>query len=114
MLELHGHRTPVDQVIPFAKIGDVVTDNPGMAPAIRYPVNEMLVGIDPDIPHRNQKIRFEFSGSSNDLRRSKVYLNSHLLGTASQTAFWSPVVGSHVIELRHDGVTVDRVRFKVR
>ncbi|MCC2637616.1 MAG: pbpC [Moraxellaceae bacterium] len=88
-----------------------VTYVPGNANRIVYPVNETVVALDPDIPGRNQRLRFR----AETLRRQlDWWLDGRRLGPALDHD-WAPVAGFHRLELRDaTGQALDAVVFTVR
>lgn len=79
---------------------------------IRYPAADMLVGLDPDIPPRLQKLPIEIE---NPQQGHKIFLNSQPLGRAQEIFLWPLVRGKFHIELKSSsGALVDAVKFEVR
>lgn len=79
---------------------------------IRYPAADMLVGWDPEIPRKLQKLPIEID---NPQPGHRLYLNRKLLGPAQSTRLWSMARGRYRLELRdQEGHRIDHVRFEVR
>lgn len=79
---------------------------------IRYPAPDMLVGLDPDIPLRLQKLPIEIDNPQKD---QKLFLNHRFLNKAQVNTLWSLQKGKHLVELKNsEGHLVDSVRFEVR
>jgi penicillin-binding protein 1C len=87
-----------------------------LAPAQRqtrivYPVDSSLIALDPDIPARLQRVRFQAQGASG----LAWMLDEVLLGREELEAGWAPAPGKHELKLvGHDGRTVASARFEVR
>ena len=110
MLALHRDHLPKDRS-PEYHAPDAPLKIKTIA-RIRYPVKEMLIGLDPDIPNRLQKVPFRADGVA---KGYTFYLNNRRLGRAEQENFWSPVKGRHRVSLKDaKGKTVDQVEFVVR
>lgn len=79
---------------------------------IDYPVQGMVVGLDPDIPRDRQRIFFEAKAGTTKTFWS---LNGKILGSASTPFAWPPQSGRHVLALL-DGAkqTLDTVEFFVK
>lgn len=80
---------------------------------IIYPVQDMLIANDPDIPEHLQKVFFE----SNIRNPSFQWvLNDQVMGTARSRFAWRPgAPGMYFLKLvNSDGKVVDQVRFAVR
>jgi len=79
---------------------------------IRYPVEDMFVGLDPDIPIKNQSV---FIDIVHPQKGHRVYLDGHLLGNATNPLSWTPHRGEHQIKLLGaQGEEIDQINFKVR
>ena len=79
---------------------------------IRYPAAGMLVGLDPDIPARAQKLPIEIE---NPQKGHRIYLNDRLLGTSKEALLWPLRRGKFVVKLTSQrGDLVDQIRFEVR
>lgn len=110
MLALHRDHLPSDRV-PEYKAPDAPLKMKTIA-RIRYPVKEMLIGLDPDIPNRLQKVPFRADGA---MKGYAFYLNNRRLGLAEREPFWSPVKGRHRVSLKDaKGKIVDQLEFVVR
>ena len=109
MLALHGERTGT--LAHYEKPEEAI-ERPSMS-KIKYPVSEMLVGLDPDIPADMQRLPIE---TENPLAGQQIFLNGRALGRAQETVLW-PIRtrGEYTVELRDpDGRAIDQVRFYVR
>ena len=79
---------------------------------IRYPAKEMLIGLDPDIPLKNQSVFIEIV---NPQKEHRVYLDGRLIGSAAAKIFWPPKRGGHQIKLLGPrGEEIDQKNFSVR
>lgn len=79
---------------------------------ITYPLHDMLVAIDPDIPPRLQKLPIEIEAPQ---KGHSVYVNGKRIGSASDITLWPLKRGRHVIELRdRSNARVDQIPFLVR
>ncbi len=79
---------------------------------IRYPAADMLVGFDPDIPKRLQKLPIEIE---NPQLGHRVFLNKRLLSKAQETMMWPIQRGKYKLELKSEmNAVVDAVNFEVR
>jgi penicillin-binding protein 1C len=83
-----------------------------IAPTIRYPANDTIVALDPDIPAGHQRITFEADSSDNDL----VWrLDAARIESLRGRAQWAPTPGRHELTLeRSDGRVLSRIAFEVR
>jgi penicillin-binding protein 1C len=87
-----------------------------LAPAQRqarivYPVDSSLIALDPDIPERLQRVRFQAQGANG----LAFMLDDARVEEAELAAGWAPAPGRHELRLeRQDGRTVARARFEVR
>jgi penicillin-binding protein 1C len=80
-------------------------------PKIVYPVDSSLIALDPDIPHRLQRLRFQAQGA----RGLAWMLDGVVLGPEELEAGWAPAPGKHEVKLvGEDGRTVASARFEVR
>jgi penicillin-binding protein 1C len=96
--------TEVDRV-------SVLTRDTGRA-RIASPANGTIIALDPDIPAANQRVVVESRGAG---ARLAFYLNGERLGSSDRPREWSPIPGTHRLELRGaDGRVRDSVRFIVR
>lgn len=115
MLALHRDRLPEDPKMQY-QTPERPLPKRSIA-RIQYPVKDMLIGLDPDIPKESQLIPLRAEGASQEM---SFYVNGLKLGSAAQTRFWMPTKGRHKIELRGKKVgrgktqTVDEVSFVVR
>lgn len=82
------------------------------ASRILYPAANTIIALDPDIPSEDQKLFFEASQSSDDL---KWKLDGRKIGNAGELCLWIPVPGKHALALVDvaDRV-VDSIAFEVR
>ncbi len=79
---------------------------------IRYPVEDMHVGLDPDIPKRFQKMPIEIE---NPQKGQRLFLNDVALGASRDTLLWSLKKGRQRLALKSaSGEIIDQVRFEVR
>jgi penicillin-binding protein 1C len=79
---------------------------------IRYPAPDMLVGFDPDIPVKLQKLPIEIE---NPQKGHKLYLNDRLLSRSQELTLWPLQRGKYRAELKAtSGELVDTVKFEVR
>ncbi len=115
MLALHKDRLPEDPRMQY-----LAPERPlpkRSIARIQYPVKDMLIGLDPDIPKESQLVPLRAEGASQGM---SFYVNGLKLGSAAETRFWEPKKGRHKIELRGPKVgskkfeTVDEVTFVVR
>jgi penicillin-binding protein 1C len=80
-------------------------------PKILYPVDSSLIALDPDIPERLQRVRFQAQGASG----LAWVLDEVELGTDELEAGWAPAPGKHELKLvGQDGRPVASARFEVR
>jgi penicillin-binding protein 1C len=80
-------------------------------PKIVYPVDSSLIALDPDIPARLQRVRFQAQGGAG----LAWLLDGEELETAALEAGWAPVPGKHELQLvGRDGRSVASARFEVR
>lgn len=118
MLGLHRDLKPRDEVPEYTAPDPAVPQR--TISRIRYPVNDMLIGVDPDIPERNQKVRIQVEGalgSTLKLNGQKMRIESFKLqnGESIREVLWSPRIGSYRLELvGNNGEQLDQVRFIVR
>lgn len=79
---------------------------------IRYPAEDMLVAIDPDIPMNLQKLPIEIENPQDG---QQIYLDDGSLGQAKPTILWQLATGRHSITLKDkNGRDVDAVAIEVR
>jgi penicillin-binding protein 1C len=79
------------------------------APRITAPSDGTVIALDPDIPPRHQRVRFEAEGRGLQWR-----IDGRLFARGS-SAQWLPWPGRHVVELVDArGQVLDRVRLEVR
>jgi penicillin-binding protein 1C len=79
---------------------------------IRYPADDMMVGLDPDIPKQLQKLPIEIE---NPQMGHKIFLNNRLLSKAQETILWPIKRGKYLVELKTtSGELVDSLKFEVR
>jgi penicillin-binding protein 1C len=80
-------------------------------PKIVYPADSSLIALDPDIPERLQRVRFQAQGE----RGLGWVLDGEKLGQDAVDAGWAPAPGKHELKLvGQDGRTVASARFEVR
>jgi penicillin-binding protein 1C len=80
--------------------------------AIKYPLNNMIIALDPDIPQKSQVVFIEAleKNSSHFLVLDKLKL-----GNATQIHSWNPELGWHTLELWNEkGEKIDKIRFEIR
>lgn len=110
MLKLHRDHLPLDQMANYR-----TPDRPLLKRTlahIRYPVSDMLIGLDPDIPKRLQLIPLKIEGQAEGL---SFFVNNRKVGTAGTIRFWAAVKGHHKLALRDaSGKTIDQLNFTVR
>lgn len=80
---------------------------------IRYPVPDMRIGLDPDIPIRIQKLPIEIE---NPQSADTIVMNGKILGPARDVLFWPlKTTGWNTVELKTaQGTVLDQVKFEVR
>lgn len=79
---------------------------------IRYPAAGMLVGFDPDIPKKRQKLAIEIE---NPQKNHLLFLNRKLVGRATSSHLWPITRGHYRLKLQNDeGQSIDEVFFEVR
>ncbi|KWT83765.1 MULTISPECIES: penicillin-binding protein 1C [unclassified Variovorax] len=82
----------------------------GPAPRITAPADGTIIALDPDIPPRHQRVRFEAEGSSG--LQWRIDGKSFARGASAQ---WLPWPGRHVVELLDArGRVVDQLQLEVR
>jgi penicillin-binding protein 1C len=80
--------------------------------SIRYPIDSEVVGVDPEIPERLQKMPFEIKNPQKGL---KLFLDNEFLGDAEKVVFWNVRHGKHHLALKSaEDKLIDEVRFEVR
>ncbi len=83
----------------------------GRQPKIRYPGNQDIIAIDPDIPDANQRVFFQ-SQAGEGLRWQ---LDKAELGDAGHDVAWQPSPGKHRLSLVDEkGQEIDAIAFQVR
>ncbi|HEX4925244.1 MAG TPA: penicillin-binding protein 1C [Bdellovibrionales bacterium] len=79
---------------------------------IAYPLQDMLVALDPDIPPRLQKLPIEIEAPQEG---HTLFINGKRLGSARELTLWPLKRGRHKIELRDRANSqVDQIPFVVR
>jgi penicillin-binding protein 1C len=79
---------------------------------IRYPANEMLVAVDPDIPTALQQLPIEIENPQGD---QEVLLDDASLGPSRDITLWPLKTGKHFISLKDkNGHEIDTVFIEVR
>ncbi len=79
---------------------------------LMYPIDQMIVALDPDIPSHSQKVVLTIQEPEPG---SYLRLNGKALTIAKQSVIWTPVAGRHRLELVDaQGRIMDQVRFQVR
>ena len=94
------------------ELAEIEEKNPAYEPKIAYPIQGMIIAMDPDIPEDRQRVFFE----ANSVSGSYFWmLNNKLLGKSSDIISWSPAAGNYTVSLvgPNDHV-VDSVDFTVR
>ncbi len=80
-------------------------------PKIVYPADSSLIALDPDIPERLQRVRFQAQGEAG----LAWMLDGKEVGAAELEAGWAPVPGKHELKLvGRDGRSLSSARFEVR
>jgi penicillin-binding protein 1C len=110
MLQLHRDHLPLDKMGNYRRPDRALVKR--TLAHIRYPVSDMLIGLDPDIPKHLQLVPLKVEGASQGL---SFFVNDRRVGSAAETRFWTPVKGRHHVALRDaKGKTVDELNFVVR
>ena len=79
---------------------------------IRYPADDMMLGLDPDIPEKLQKMPIEVE---NPRKGDRLFMNAKLIGVAGQNILWPVKRGKYKVELKTaKGEVSDIVKFEVR
>lgn len=108
MLALHPN--PKGQFAPYTPAAEKLPIR--TISRIRYPAQDMLVGLDPDIPLALQKLPIEIENPQSD---HKLYLNKVLLSNAQDITLWPIERGKYLVELKSpSGQSIDSVNFEVR
>ena len=82
------------------------------SPRIRYPAEDAIIALDPDIPDGAERIVFEASPALPSLRWR---LDDALLAGVGGRADWRPVAGRHLLVLKdEEGRLLSSVGFEVR
>jgi penicillin-binding protein 1C len=80
---------------------------------ILYPVDGMIMAIDPDIPANRQIVMFEAKAGQGDVRWKLD--GKQLAGESQATVRWHPKAGKHKLALETaDGQLLESVKFEVR
>jgi penicillin-binding protein 1C len=80
--------------------------------AIRYPANDTIIALDPDIPDRHQRVVFTAAGVAGT---TAWQLDGVVLATGTAHVDWMPQPGRHVLTLVDaQGKHLSRVSFEVR
>jgi penicillin-binding protein 1C len=80
-------------------------------PKILYPADSSLIALDPDIPERLQRLRFQAQGEAG----LAWMLDGEALTPAVLAAGWVPAPGKHEVQLvGGDGRVLASARFEVR
>jgi penicillin-binding protein 1C len=80
-------------------------------PKILYPADSSLIALDPDIPERLQRLRFQAQGEAG----LAWMLDGEALAPAVLAAGWAPAPGKHEVKLvGGDGRVLASARFEVR
>lgn len=78
---------------------------------IASPANGVVIALDPDIPVPRQRVTLTARGAPPG---ATWRLDDRPLGHADAYQAWAPQPGTHTLELRSGGTTLDTVRFTVR
>ncbi|MEO6927906.1 MAG: penicillin-binding protein 1C [Casimicrobiaceae bacterium] len=83
-----------------------------LTPTIRYPANDTIVALDPDIAQGHQRITFEASAYDAGLAWR---LDDHPIASADARTSWAPTPGRHTLALVDaSGRALSTIRFEVR
>ena len=94
------------------EFSEIEEKNTAYGPKIAYPVQGMIIALDPDIPKDRQRVFFEANSVSGSY---SWMLNNKLLGKSSDIISWSPAAGEYTLSLvGPDNRVVDSVDFSVR
>jgi len=94
------------------EFADLEDNNTAYGTRISYPVQGMIIALDPDIPKDRQRVFFEANSVSGPY---SWMLNNKLLGKSSDIISWSPSAGEYTLSLvGPDSRVVDYVDFTVR
>lgn len=81
-------------------------------PRITYPVDEMLIAIDPEIPENSQFVPFQFEP---DKGKFRWVINGKQMESSSSVVLWKPQRGKYELSIVDDKeLTVDKVNFIVK
>lgn len=81
-------------------------------PYISYPIDNMIIGFDPDIPKEHSKVFFEAKNVNKDLF---WVLNGKYIGDAKKPHYWEPEKGNYLLNLiDKENNIISSVRFEVR
>lgn len=107
MLALHpGYKSSPAHYVPAAEPLKTKTLS-----RIRYPVADMIIGFDSNIPTRSQKLPIEIE---NPQKGQKLFLNNQPL-KVSETTLWPVRRGKFKVELKSVvGKLIDSIKFEVR
>ncbi len=110
MLALHPNHTGAPMKLSYQPASPPILHR--SITRIRYPVEEMKVGLDPDIPLILQKIPIEIE---NPQPGQSIYLNGVSFGPSKEMSLWPLKKGRQSISLRsNNGEILDQVKFEVR
>lgn len=108
MLALHPHRE-------FLPLSYEEPERPLLQRSlsrIKYPAQDMLVGLDPDIPLPLQKLPIEIE---NPQKGHQIFLNGKLLSQSQDIVLWPVKRGKYKVDLKaSSGKALDSVQFEVR
>jgi penicillin-binding protein 1C len=116
MMELHknnkdgiifypSEKSVADLPVPLAITHHTLT-------SIRYPIDREIVGLDPEIPERLQKILFEITTPQSG---HKLFLDDEYFSDADKVSFWGVKQGKHKLALMSaENTLIDQVQFEVR
>ncbi len=108
MLHLHPNfkKEPAHFIKPSAELAEHTHSK------IRYPANEMIVAVDPDIPVRFQKMPIEIDFPQ---KGHRIFLNDRLLNQSQEMVLWPIKKGRFIVKIKDQrNALVDEVSFSVR
>ncbi len=111
MLSIH-HAPPKDRSMAYVAPAQAIQKADLKLSQIRYPQPNMMVGLDPDIPAKLQRMPIKISRPQ---KGQLLFVDGLKLGRAEELQLWPIRRGSHQIELRTaQGSISDQVHFSVR
>lgn len=79
---------------------------------IRYPADEMIVAVDPDIPVKYQKMPIEIDFPQ---KGHRIFMNDRLLDLSKEMVLWPIKKGRFVVRIKDQSDDIiDQVSFSVR